>query len=405
MDKLSLNAKLNNYKMVDVVKYLTAVMVICIHCSAIFPQEQLNFLIKNVVCRIAVPFFCVSSAYFVRKGSFHQENYLKKYIKTLGKTYFIWSLIFIPLGILWINEHLKLSGFAIILAFIFGLIQVGTYYHLWYIPALIFSLYFIDKSLKYVSYKIMFVISTLLFVFGSLETYYGILPQGVLKDTFDAVIHVFFTTRTGLLFGSIFVVTGYFIYDYQKQLSSLLKYVPSFTVLCGALLVAEGFFLYNVERLDMNFLLMLVPFSFFFFLWILSFPKEVKVDTRKIRELSKYYYFIHPVCVLLIEEMGEVFKVVILQSGVISYVLIILLTHFLSTIIIELQKKSWNYSWILSASFLGMLVTVMVEILFFLFKVYSIEAKVEIAPCLWFISSLMIYFLLFKNQKLFKVLI
>ncbi|MGX7136270.1 acyltransferase family protein [Enterococcus silesiacus] len=391
---------MNNYKMVDIVKYIAAIMVICIHCNPITSQEPLNFFIKNIVCRIAVPFFFISSAYFVRKGSDHKEKYIKNYLKKLGKSYLAWSILFIYVGISWINEHLGYSGFLLIISFFFGLLQVGVYYHLWYIPAMIFSLFIVNKALKYISYKTVFLISILLFMFGSLETYYGFLPAGILKNTFDGIIQLIFTTRTGLLFGSIFVTIGFFIYDYQERLQSLLKFLPFLTILFSFLLMVEGFFLFNVERLDMNFLLMLIPFSFFFFLWILSSSIKIKIDTKKIRELSMYYYFVHPVCIILVEETGKGYQLSWLRSGVISFFLIVLFTHFLSLIIIEIRKKARSRKQIFLAGFLGIFVTFPVGILFFVNRVDNINVKYEMVPCLWFVFSFVVYYLLQKRKKI-----
>lgn len=253
--------ELNNYKMVDVIKYVAAIMVICIHCNQLFPQEFLNFFIKQIICRIAVPFFFISSAFFIRKGCEKNANYLKIYLKNSIKSYLIWSAVFIPIGLDWIHQNLALSSNLLPFALIFGLIHVGTYYDLWYIPAMIFCIFIVSKLVKHFSYKIVFFLSTIFFLFGSLETYYRFLPNGWFKNIFDAVIKIFFTTRSGLLFGMIFVAIGFFIYDKKDKLKSLVKYVPMLTLLCGSLLIAEGIFLYNVPKLDMNFLLMLVPFS------------------------------------------------------------------------------------------------------------------------------------------------
>lgn len=283
MDNLtSLNKQLNNYKMVDVIKYIAAIMVICIHCSQIFPQEYVDYFIKNIVCRIAVPFFFISSAYFIRKGSYDKENYVKGYLKTLTKSYLLWSLVFIPIGLDWIYQNLNIAGNLLPIAFILGLIHVGTYYHLWYIPAMIFSVFIVDKLLKRISYKTLFCISILLYLFGSLETYYGFISLGMFKDFFDTLITVIFTTRSGLFYGMIFVVIGFYIFDNQDKLKSMLRHIPTLTIISGVLLIAEGIFLYSVQKLDMNFLIMLVPFSFFF-VWILSLKYIPQYDTKKIR--------------------------------------------------------------------------------------------------------------------------
>lgn len=74
---------------------------------------------------------------------------------------------------------------------------------------MIFCIFIVSKLVKHFSYKIVFFLSTIFFLFGSLETYYRFLPNGWFKNIFDAVIKIFFTTRSGLLFGMIFVAIGF----------------------------------------------------------------------------------------------------------------------------------------------------------------------------------------------------
>lgn len=394
------NREIDNYKMVDIMKLIAAIMVICIHCSPIVPQENINFFIKSIVCRIAVPYFFISSAYFVRRGCSNKKHYLKSYLKGLSKSYLAWSIIFIPIGIDWINQNLALSQELLPFALIFGLLHVGTYYQLWYIPAMIFSLFFVDKLVKCFSYKIVFLIASMLFMFGSLETYYGLLSNGLLKEIFDIFIQIFFTTRTGLLFGMIFVTIGFFIYDYQEKLKSFIKHVPTLTIIFGGFLIAEGSIVYNIERLDMNFLLILVPFSFFFFLSVLSFPIYPKFNTGKIRELSKFYYFVHPICIVIVEEIGNAFKLDFLSSGILSFLLILLLTHLFSLSIIHIQKGSFKRASMALSVIIGVVVTLIIATIIYQFKILDVVLKFELVPCLWIFSSFIVYFLLHRRHAI-----
>lgn len=394
--------KLINYKMVDIVKYVAAILVICIHCNPIVPEPHLNYFIKQIVCRVAVPFFFISSAYFVRKGMRKRPGYLKQYLKNLGKSYLFWSIIFIPIGMDWINQNLKLANNLLPFALIFGLIHVGTYYHLWYIPAMLLSLWVVAKLLNYLSYKLLFLLSALLYLFGSLETYYVFLGAGWLKKFFDLIIQIFFTTRSGLFFGMIFVVIGFLIYDYQEKLKAMTKYIHILTIVCFGLLIVEGIMLYHVEKLDMNFLLLLLPFSFFFFLWTLSTPLIPNFDTRMLRELSKYYYFVHPVCIVIIEELGAALEWPILSSGLFSFALIFLLTHLLCLAIIHIQKQNISRKSILIAGLLGLVATFLISSIIYALKTTGSTLKFELVPSIWFFASFLSCYLLQRNNSSIK---
>lgn len=389
-----------NYKMIDIVKYLSAIMVICIHCHQLFPIEYYDFFVKNIICRIAVPFFFISSAYFVRKGSQKNISYVNVYLKRLIKSYLLWSIVFIPIGLDWIHQNLSIVGYLLPVALIYGLIHIGTYYHLWYIPAMILAVFMVDKLLKKYSYKALFIIAIGFFMFGSIESYYGILQNGWFKDFFDVFIKVIFTTRSGILYGMIFTLIGFYIYDYQDTFISLLKYIPILTISSAILLIIEGNFLYTIERLDMNFLLMLIPFSFFFFIWILYFPYTPQYDTKRIRNLSKYYYFIHPVSIVIIEEICLGLGINWLSSGIISLLLVILLTHILSSMV---MKINWplRKSFLFIAPFIGMFITMVIAGIFYLVKPSEIIIKFELVPCIWFYTSFVVYYMLTKhNNKL-----
>ena len=86
------------------------------------------------------------------------------------------------MGLDWIHQNQEVPIELLPAALFVGFVHIGTYYHLWYIPAFILSVIFIVNLLKRFSYQKVFVISLVLYLFGSLETYYGLLPSGWFKD-------------------------------------------------------------------------------------------------------------------------------------------------------------------------------------------------------------------------------
>lgn len=389
---------MDNYKMLDIMKYISAIMVICIHCNPLFSNEYLSFFFKSIICRIAVPFFFTASAYFIRKGASKKTGYVNSYLKKAVHSYLGWSVLFIPIGLDWLHQKLTHVDYLLPFALVYALCHIGTYYHLWYIPAILFSVFFVDKLLKRVSYKTLFAVSVSLYVFGSLETYYGLIRHGWFKDFFDTFIKIFFTTRSGLFLGTIFVLIGFFIYDYQEKLKLIVKYVPLLTIIFAILLVMEGNFLFNIDRLNMNFLLMLPPFSLFFFMWMLTIPYVPKFDTKRIRSLSKYYYFVHPICVLIVEQIGRAYRIEVLSQGGISFLLIVLMTHLLSSLIISIQQPL-VYSRVLLALLCGVMLTLMLAGLFFNFKSDSVIVDFEFVPSLCIFVSFCMYYLLTMAKR------
>lgn len=153
----------------------------------------------------------------------------------------------------WIYQNLSLSQNLLPVALLYGLFYIGTYYHLWYIPAMICSIFLLHYLLKRFSYKTLFLLTFSLFLFGSLESYYGLLQNGWFKDSFDLLMRVISTTRSGLLYGMIFTLLGFYIYDRKDIIQALLKYVPILLIASFVFLFIEGNFLHQIQRLDMNF--------------------------------------------------------------------------------------------------------------------------------------------------------
>jgi hypothetical protein len=395
--------KRKSYPAVDLMKYAGSIMVIMIHCEPLIPQSEINFFIKNIICRIAVPFFFVSSAFFLRKGMQTRPEYLKKYLMRLLKSYILWSILFLPMGIDWIYQNQPVPIELFPAALLVGFVHIGTYYHLWYIPAFILSVVFIVNLLKRFSYQIVFGLSLILYLFGSLETYYGLLPSGWFKEFFDLVIRLTFTTRNGLFFGMIFTLIGFFIYDNRKKLSRIEKHSTSFLWFFGSLFVLEGLWLFHIRRLDMNFIWMLVPLSFFLFLWLLSRKLKQRPYLKKLRERSHYYYFIHPICIVLVEETGKAFKLSLLSYGMVSFLIILFLTHGFATVLINIRNrppKLLKPALLLKTLFTGIGITLILAGALYQFKVSSTVIKFEFVPCTWVTASFFSLFFFMKERMI-----
>lgn len=62
-----------------------------------------------------------------------------------------------------------------------------------------------------------------------------------------------FVVSTRLLYGMIFVVFCFAIYDYQEKLSYMIPKIPKLTIVFGLLLRLEGTLIYCAPGLDINF--------------------------------------------------------------------------------------------------------------------------------------------------------
>ncbi|MEG0822974.1 MAG: acyltransferase family protein, partial [Erysipelotrichaceae bacterium] len=151
----------NKYNAIDLTKLIASIFIIVVHTSPMLPYSKPgNFILINILGRLATPFFFIATAFFIKKNMIERgDQYLKKYIISLIKLYLIWSLIYLPLGIQWISLNIDIPWFLYPIALIVALFYIGTYFHLWFIPALIFSLLVVYYLKKYMSYKVLMIIS------------------------------------------------------------------------------------------------------------------------------------------------------------------------------------------------------------------------------------------------------
>ncbi|MBO1308053.1 acyltransferase [Enterococcus sp. 669A] len=312
-------------------QYGAALLVICVHCGPILENPAYNHLLKGALCRVAVPFFALSTAFFVREKSRWQPGYFRTYMRSLVKNYLVWSVAFLPLGMLWLQQNLTLPLYLYPAALLVGVFYTGTFYHLWYIPALLLALWLGHFLVGKFPYKVLLSGFGCLYLFGCMETYYGFLPEGGMKVVVDAYLQLFVTTRNGLLFVSIFVVLGFLISDYQDQLHKLSSYYSWGLVVSMAGLILEERLIFGSGNLDSNFLISLVPLSFCLFLWGLAGSQQAP----RIKNCSKYYYFIHPYAIFVVQQITQQE----MTRGWEQFLLVVVITHGMSWLLVMGKGK------------------------------------------------------------------
>lgn len=288
-----------NYSLLSLVQYLGSLLVIIIHSGQLINNELIHFITKSLFARLAVPIFIISTAYFYRLNIINKEK-KSHYFKALLKQYLFWSLLYLPLGIeYFVSQQFPMKLFP--LALILGFIYIGTYYHLWYYPALIFSLLFLDKVLKHFPYKIIFSLFLILYLFGTLETYSSYLQGKWLLGIYYLTHDFFLTYRNGLFYSSIFVLIGFKLASPLEN-SILIKKRGTLIALAIILYLTEGYLVFINPGFDKNLFLALIPLSFYLMYYVLnsqrlSFSLQVN---QGLRYLAKMNYLLHPVIIYIL---------------------------------------------------------------------------------------------------------
>jgi len=272
----------------DVAKFVCAILVVTIH---IWSREGLLYYIPNGIARIAVPFYFITSGYLLIDKFSDRFSSIRSYILKYFIVYIFWSAVFLlityrePVG--------NINSYKDFFKYIHRFIVSGSYIHLWFFPALIYSLliYLIVHKLKLNIYVILLV-SLLFYTLGCLTDTYGFFVN---QQYYLIYQLLFFTTRNALFFGFPFFLIGTLI---KKNIFSIEKQrLLQIIVLFFILLIIEVFLYQPMvwQHADMRFsLIVLVPAMF---LYVVQHLQSVKFPSYivKIASFNFSIYLLHMV--------------------------------------------------------------------------------------------------------------
>ena len=166
----------------------------------------------------------------------------------------------------------------------------GSFYHLWYLPALLLGAP-IARLLSRLGQKKALLAAGGLYLIGlGGDSYYGLLPQG-LAGFYGGVFRVFTYTRNGLFYVPLFLLLGAAGFTLGRR-ASLAGLLVSLSLLISEALLLHGA---GVQRHDSMYLCF--PF---FMVFLFSLLLEVNQgERRELRRLSACVYLLHPWCVVL----------------------------------------------------------------------------------------------------------
>ena len=201
----------------------------------------------------------------------------------------------------------------------------GTFYHLWYFPAVILGIwvtYFFIKHLNKTSSIISIVILYIIGIFG--DSYFGISKQSIIiSKTYDAIFMIADYTRNGLFFAPIFISLGYAI----------------FGIISTFFMIFEGIILkhFNLQKHDSMYF-MLVPTMFFIFNILVQINNE---NNKKLRNIATIIYIMHPMFIIFIRGAAKVISLenIMINNSLINYILVATSTLIFSILFENIKEK------------------------------------------------------------------
>lgn len=298
---------------VDFMRIIAAILVVIIHTppfTGIHPL--LTYSVVDVLPRIAVPFFfAISGYYFINSPA----NKQLKQILNIIKEYVIVTIAYLAFSILISVVTDTEFEFSI-----FNFFTSGIEYHLWFFPALIYSMIFFylwNNIFKNKAIWLVLALSMVLFLVGILScSYYNVgikIPGLALlfnNSYFEMIRRIF-------LMGFVFFASGY-LASYLKNRfapATALKVLISFF----ALFLIEIYVLYYLKIYDTVVItLFLYPLTVSLIWYLVSNPLYKSDSMAKYcKETSMTMYYYHPMvltvlCMFCNNETINFFVIVIL---------------------------------------------------------------------------------------------
>ncbi len=288
-------ARTKHFAGIDYFRFAAAFLVIAIHTSPFGTwDETIDYLTTYCLGRIAVPFFFMTTGFFVLApyylSDFRKKRALHRFLLKNTTLYLAVTLFSLPL-ILY-SGQLPTS----VPAFLKDLFFDGTFYHLWYFPAALTGCLLL-MLLGHISLTAAAVYSVLAYAAGLLgDSYYGLIKGAPLLSSFyDGIFGFTSYTRNGLFFAPVFILLGALIAVYRIRISKKACEWGLIVSLAGLLL--EGYFTYSLDLQKHNSMyLFLLPVLFFLFQFLLGVQGHAP---GWIREGSMLLYVIHPAVIVL----------------------------------------------------------------------------------------------------------
>ncbi|MGX6979390.1 acyltransferase family protein [Vagococcus elongatus] len=332
------HSKSSHYTTITIIQYIASVLIILVHCGRLFQHEGLHFFVKSMLCRAAVPFFLITTGYFLYKKSSQLPNYQEGYIRRLLKQYLFWSLIYLPYALLFLYQQ-KTPLVFVPIALVGALLYIGTCYHLWYFPSLLTGIWIINLLSKHKKILLSFGALLLLYSFGALETYSAYMENTLIGNLYFSYRQVFFTTRNGLFYSPIFIWSG-FILAQNSHRSIFQKHLPVKLSLSTLLFCLEGWFVFQHQGDDKNFFFSLIPFSLFFLALILQSKQPICSQEKLIRFLTHKNFLLHPAFLEAIKGLSPKFFDGYEITGLVLFAITYAMTSFAALTLWKLSRRN-----------------------------------------------------------------
>ena len=317
----------------DLAKIICALLVVAIHASpAAGASNWIYFYVTNVIARIAVPLFYGMSGYLffghltcengrIKFCAENRRRLLRQTIRTAA-LYFGWSAAY--LLTLQIPNWYRIGwwGSYVVKDYLVSLIFRGSYYHLWYLLAMLYAVPVLYVLLSVIPVRKVTGVAAVLWLCECLTYSYSgfgidqLAPISLIGEKMPIVFDTLFRALP-LLFAGAFL-------SHHPTAGQCPRWALPLSLL---LWVAEATLLYlhDPESGRYSYLFSTLPAAYLL-LWNLLQSRPVRISTDtclRMRSLSTTVYLIHPMVI-------ELLALLEFQEGLLHYCMVAALSLLLS---------------------------------------------------------------------------
>lgn len=293
-----------NQTAIDPFRMAAAFLIIAIHTAPLSSfSETADFLFSYCFGRIAVPFFLMTTGYFML-GTFLAEPKppLRKLLKSMRKT----ALLYLAAALLYLPVNIYSGKLPALKDLFKVLVFDGTFYHLWYLPASLLGMLVVFSLAKICRPRAVFLICAFLYLIGLMgDSWYGLIA-GVspISSFYDGLFQISSYTRNGIFYAPIFLFLGAQISRTRvsRRSDAAIVYFISFLVSL-IFMLGEGYlsFSLGLQRHNSMYVL-LVPCMYFLFLLLLCLPGK---NSPFLRKVTLLVYLLHPLVIILVRGFAK----------------------------------------------------------------------------------------------------
>lgn len=328
--------KNESYSGIDYFRFIAALLIVAIHTSPLSSfSETGNFIFTRIVSRVAVPFFFMTSGFFLISRYTCNAEKLEAFIKKTTLIYGVAMLLYIPINVY--NGYFKMDN--LLPNIIKDIVFDGTLYHLWYLPASIIGAAIAWYLVKKLNYPKALMVASVLYLIGLFgDSYYGITEKiSCLNSLYTYIFQVTDYTRNGIFFAPIFFILGGFIADNRPQITfgkSFLGFAISLALMLGEAMILHHF---DLQRHDSMYVFLL-PCMYFLFIVILHFKGKRLVS---LRTASLIIYIIHPMMIVVIRLFSKLLHIqkLFVENSIVHYFAVCLTSVVFSVVLTTMWNK------------------------------------------------------------------